>query len=148
MTDDQIPQGDATQGNPHTHILPHNPLLLLLSHAMNEGVNVNVNVNVNMDDDVDEPEDEEEEEDDDDDVEFDFEDAFEPVSELGDLAPADGDGDDGLGGDVVPGIASYRLNLTALSQRYNIYAVAYKNKIHISRVRSCIDNTLPARPGK
>ncbi|KAI3323442.1 hypothetical protein HD806DRAFT_496683 [Xylariaceae sp. AK1471] len=151
MTNDQIPQGDATQGNAHPHILPDNPLLLLLSHALNEGVNVNVNVNVNMDEDEEEEEeddddDDDEDNDDDGDDDFDFDDAFGPASEPGDIAPPDGDVEDGLNGDVVPGIASYRLNLTALSQRYNIYAVAYKDKIHIFRVRSCIDNALPARP--
>ncbi|KAI2635467.1 hypothetical protein GGS21DRAFT_83933 [Xylaria nigripes] len=51
-------------------------------------------------------------------------------------------------GDVLgaPGIAPYRLNLTALSQRYNIYAAAYRTKIHISRVRGCFNNTIPAQP--
>ncbi|KAI1422696.1 hypothetical protein F5Y12DRAFT_799397 [Xylaria sp. FL1777] len=48
--------------------------------------------------------------------------------------------------DKVPPVAPYRLNLTALSQRYNMYAVAYRSAIHISRIRSCVDNTLPARP--
>ncbi|KAI0196895.1 hypothetical protein F4808DRAFT_303858 [Astrocystis sublimbata] len=46
----------------------------------------------------------------------------------------------------VPDIADWRLNLTTLSQRYNIYAVAYGEVIHIFRVRSCVDHTLPARP--
>ncbi|KAJ8132343.1 hypothetical protein O1611_g1281 [Lasiodiplodia mahajangana] len=48
--------------------------------------------------------------------------------------------------DRVPELAPYRLNLTALSQRYNIYAAAYRTVIHISRVRSCVDHALPPRP--
>ncbi|KAI0116840.1 hypothetical protein F4814DRAFT_414137 [Daldinia grandis] len=45
-----------------------------------------------------------------------------------------------------PRIATWRLNLTALSQVYNIYMVAYTDKIYISRPRSCITNSLPAEP--
>ncbi|KAI1493141.1 hypothetical protein F5X96DRAFT_623087 [Biscogniauxia mediterranea] len=46
----------------------------------------------------------------------------------------------------VPQIATWRLNLTALSTVYNFYAVAYKDKIHISRPRSCVTNALPTKP--
>lgn len=56
--------------------------------------------------------------------------------------------DDEFNGDYVPEIAPWRLNLTALSQRYNMYVAAYRNGIHISRVRSCVDHALPPRPGK
>ncbi|KAJ2985464.1 hypothetical protein NUW58_g5515 [Xylaria curta] len=59
--------------------------------------------------------------------------------------PPQNTGDDGSG-DRVPTIACYRLNLTALSQRYNIYAAAYGDVIHISRVRSCVDHTLLKHP--
>ncbi|KAI8961855.1 hypothetical protein F5Y11DRAFT_348066 [Daldinia sp. FL1419] len=45
-----------------------------------------------------------------------------------------------------PRIATWRLNLTALSQVYNIYMVAYTDKIYVSRPRSCITNSLPAEP--
>ncbi|KAI0432086.1 hypothetical protein F5Y09DRAFT_168449 [Xylaria sp. FL1042] len=58
----------------------------------------------------------------------------------------DEDDGNGFSDDGVPLIAPYRLNLTTLSQRYNIYAAAYRNTIHISRVRSCVDHSLPARP--
>ncbi|KAK5629932.1 hypothetical protein RRF57_005647 [Xylaria bambusicola] len=54
--------------------------------------------------------------------------------------------DDSNNDDGVPRIAPWRLNLTALSQRYNMYAVAYRNKVHISRVRSCIDHTVRTSP--
>ncbi|KAI0878901.1 hypothetical protein GGS24DRAFT_313092 [Hypoxylon argillaceum] len=54
--------------------------------------------------------------------------------------------DDEFNGDYVPEIAPWRLNLTALSQRYNMYVAAYRNGIHISRVRSCVDHALPPRP--
>ncbi|KAI1356679.1 hypothetical protein F5Y01DRAFT_1464 [Xylaria sp. FL0043] len=61
-----------------------------------------------------------------------------------------GDDEDDAGDELndsgVPLIAPYRLNLTVLSQRYNIYAAAYRNAIHISRVRSCVDHSLSARP--
>ncbi|KAI0818217.1 hypothetical protein GGR55DRAFT_63825 [Xylaria sp. FL0064] len=61
-----------------------------------------------------------------------------------------GDDEDDAGDEFsdsgVPLIAPYRLNLTVLSQRYNIYAAAYRNAIHISRVRSCVDHSLSARP--
>ncbi|KAI1823623.1 hypothetical protein F4861DRAFT_509631 [Xylaria intraflava] len=62
------------------------------------------------------------------------------VTEVDDSAASD----DGV--NSPPGVAPYRLNLTALSQRYNIYAVAYKNKVHIFRVRSCLSHSLPSRP--
>ncbi|KAI0848885.1 hypothetical protein F5Y00DRAFT_236902 [Daldinia vernicosa] len=45
-----------------------------------------------------------------------------------------------------PRIATWRLNLTALSQVYNMYMVAYTDKIYVSRPRSCITNSLPAEP--
>ncbi|KAI1083309.1 hypothetical protein F5B20DRAFT_458489 [Whalleya microplaca] len=45
-----------------------------------------------------------------------------------------------------PQIATWRLNLTALSQVYNFYIVAYGDKIHVSRPRSCVTNVLPAEP--
>ncbi|KAK6948666.1 hypothetical protein Daesc_010436 [Daldinia eschscholtzii] len=45
-----------------------------------------------------------------------------------------------------PRVATWRLNLTALSQVYNIYIVAYADKIYVSRPRSCITNSLPAEP--
>ncbi|KAI0385837.1 hypothetical protein F5Y04DRAFT_244771 [Hypomontagnella monticulosa] len=45
-----------------------------------------------------------------------------------------------------PRVTIWRLNLTALSQIYNIYMVAYQDKIHISRPRSCVTNVLPAEP--
>ena len=47
---------------------------------------------------------------------------------------------------VLPHIARWRLNVTALSQVYNLYFVAYKNQIHVSRPRSCVTNTLPVYP--
>ncbi|RYP56477.1 hypothetical protein DL771_011796 [Monosporascus sp. 5C6A] len=55
---------------------------------------------------------------------------------------SDNDEDD----QMVPQVARWRLNLTALSQVYNLYFVAYKNQIHVSRPRSCVTNTLPATP--
>lgn len=58
-----------------------------------------------------------------------------------DEAPEDGASE----GDL-PKIATWRLNLTALSQVYNIYMAAYADKIHISRPRSCVTNTLPPKP--
>ncbi|KAJ3578386.1 hypothetical protein NPX13_g2175 [Xylaria arbuscula] len=48
--------------------------------------------------------------------------------------------------DGIPRIAPWRLNLTALSQRYNMYAVAYRGEVHISRIRSCVDHTVPTVP--
>lgn len=46
----------------------------------------------------------------------------------------------------IPSIARWRLNLTALSQRYNLYFVAYMDLIHVSRPRSCTTNDLPSKP--
>ncbi|KAI0417980.1 hypothetical protein F5X98DRAFT_363475 [Xylaria grammica] len=66
-------------------------------------------------------------------------------SELGDDSDEDDD-DDFPDGDKVPPIAPFRLNLTVLSQRYNMYIAAYRRAIHVSRVRSCVEQTLPARP--
>ena len=51
-----------------------------------------------------------------------------------------------FGAFYLPQIAKWRLNVTALSQVYNLYFVAYRNQIHISRTRSCVTNTLPAFP--
>lgn len=77
---------------------------------------------------------------DDADLEPDFDDvmlpAQDPLPEPGGLFEEEGP----------PHIAKWRLNLTALSQVYNIYMVAYENRIHISRPRSCITNALPAEP--
>ncbi|GAP83515.1 putative pyridine nucleotide-disulfide oxidoreductase family protein [Rosellinia necatrix] len=56
------------------------------------------------------------------------------------------DPEDEINGYKVPRISTYRLNLTVLSQRYNIYAAAFKSAIHIFRVRSCVDHTVPGRP--
>ncbi|RWA07082.1 hypothetical protein EKO27_g8023 [Xylaria grammica] len=66
-------------------------------------------------------------------------------SELGDDSDEDDD-DDFPDGDKVPPIAPFRLNLTVLSQRYNMYIAAYRRAIHVSRVRSCVEQTLPQRP--
>ncbi|ETS87575.1 hypothetical protein PFICI_01403 [Pestalotiopsis fici W106-1] len=46
----------------------------------------------------------------------------------------------------VPPIAEWRLNLTALSQKYNLYFAAYSDKIHVSRPRSCSTHDLPSKP--
>ncbi|KAI0408909.1 hypothetical protein F4802DRAFT_593766 [Xylaria palmicola] len=59
-------------------------------------------------------------------------------------ANANANGNDASG--RVPRIGKCRINLTALSQRYNMYAAAYGKAIHISRVRSCVDHALPAHP--
>ncbi|TGJ86642.1 hypothetical protein E0Z10_g2129 [Xylaria hypoxylon] len=75
----------------------------------------------------------------------DDDDLVETDSLTGDDSDED-DGNDEFNGDKVPPIAHFRLNLTALSQRYNMYVAAYRNTIHVSRVRSCVDNALPARP--
>ncbi|TRX97923.1 hypothetical protein FHL15_001133 [Xylaria flabelliformis] len=62
------------------------------------------------------------------------------------LDPENGGIDDESPEEQVPDISSYRLNLTTLSQRYNIYAAAYAEVIHICRVQSCVDHALPAHP--
>ncbi|KAI1094936.1 hypothetical protein F5B19DRAFT_442606 [Rostrohypoxylon terebratum] len=49
-------------------------------------------------------------------------------------------------GDGLPRVAPWRMNLTALSQAYNIYMVAYSDKIYVSRPRSCVTNFLPHEP--
>ena len=48
--------------------------------------------------------------------------------------------------DEFPAISQWRLNLTALSQKYNLYFAAYGNLIHVSRPRSCVTHSLPAVP--
>ena len=47
---------------------------------------------------------------------------------------------------TLPHISRWRLNLTALSQIYNLYFVAYRNRIYVSRPRSCVTNALPPHP--
>ncbi|KAI0120286.1 hypothetical protein F4776DRAFT_246630 [Hypoxylon sp. NC0597] len=59
---------------------------------------------------------------------------------------ADPDSDGPLEEDGPPQVATWRMNLTALSQVYNLYMVAYADKIYISRPRSCVSNALPAEP--
>ncbi|KAI1213883.1 uncharacterized protein F4807DRAFT_409507, partial [Annulohypoxylon truncatum] len=54
--------------------------------------------------------------------------------------------DDTVEGEGLPQVAPWRMNLTALSQVYNIYMVAYTDKIYVSRPRSCVTNALPAEP--
>lgn len=44
---------------------------------------------------------------------------------------------------VPPRIATWRLNLTALSQVHNLYFTAYRDQIHVSRPRSCVTSHLP-----
>jgi hypothetical protein len=53
---------------------------------------------------------------------------------------------DRLEGLPTPQISEYRLNLTALSQRYNLYFASYRDQIHVSRPRCCITNKLPPKP--
>ncbi|KAI0523857.1 hypothetical protein F5B22DRAFT_420885 [Xylaria bambusicola] len=77
---------------------------------------------------------------DDTDVEEEDDDDSDDVDE--DDVTDDSDSEDG----VIPRIAPWRLNLTALSQRYNMYAVAYKNKVHITRIHSCVDHIVHTRP--
>ncbi|KAI1374139.1 hypothetical protein F4677DRAFT_447783 [Hypoxylon crocopeplum] len=48
--------------------------------------------------------------------------------------------------DQLPQIALWRLNLNALSQVYNIYMVAYTNRVYVCRPRSCITNAVPGQP--
>jgi hypothetical protein len=80
---------------------------------------------------------------DDNDADFDFD------GDGGDVGDDDdGDDEDPDVNEEVPETAALRINLTVLSQRYNMYAVAYRDKIHIFRVTSCIENNLPARPSK
>jgi len=79
---------------------------------------------------------------DDNDVDFDFD------GDGGDVGDDDDDDEDPDVNEDVPEIAASRINLTVLSQRYNMYAVAYRDKIHVFRVASCIENNLPGRPGK
>ncbi|KAI1118830.1 hypothetical protein F5Y14DRAFT_397856 [Nemania sp. NC0429] len=45
-----------------------------------------------------------------------------------------------------PEIATWRLNLTALSQRYNMYAAAYADEIHIYRVSDCVSHKIGRFP--
>ena len=67
--------------------------------------------------------------------------SHEDLSEQSDDDPSDeSDRDD------FPAVSQWRLNLTALSQRYNLYFAAYRNSIHVSRPRSCVTHTLPAVP--
>ncbi|OTB02119.1 hypothetical protein M426DRAFT_24997 [Hypoxylon sp. CI-4A] len=47
---------------------------------------------------------------------------------------------------IPPRVATWRLNLTALSQVYNLYMVAYGDRIYVSRPRSCVTNALPPEP--
>ncbi|KAI0890618.1 uncharacterized protein GGS22DRAFT_151411 [Annulohypoxylon maeteangense] len=54
--------------------------------------------------------------------------------------------DDAMEGEGPPQVATWRMNLTALSQVYNIYMVAYRDKIYVSRPRSCVTNALPVEP--
>ncbi|KAF7537834.1 hypothetical protein G7054_g3381 [Neopestalotiopsis clavispora] len=46
----------------------------------------------------------------------------------------------------VPQFAEWRLNLTALSWKYNLYFAAYCDEIHVSRPRSCTTHDLPSKP--
>ncbi|TDZ31711.1 hypothetical protein C8035_v001292 [Colletotrichum spinosum] len=46
----------------------------------------------------------------------------------------------------IPKMAYYRNNLTALSQRYNLYFAAYENRIFVYRPRSVPKQTLPREP--
>ncbi|KAJ2899735.1 hypothetical protein MKZ38_002809 [Zalerion maritima] len=45
-----------------------------------------------------------------------------------------------------PRTALWRMNLTALSQRYNLYFVAYEGHIYVYRPRDAVRNTLPTNP--
>ncbi|KAI1461646.1 hypothetical protein F4805DRAFT_240614 [Annulohypoxylon moriforme] len=54
--------------------------------------------------------------------------------------------DETVEGEGPPRVAMWRMNLTALSQVYNIYMVAYADKIYVSRPRSCVTNALPVEP--
>ncbi|KAI0175651.1 hypothetical protein GGR52DRAFT_537613 [Hypoxylon sp. FL1284] len=46
----------------------------------------------------------------------------------------------------IPRIAKWRLNLTALSQVHNIYMVAYRNSIMVSRPSSCVTSAFAVFP--
>ncbi|KAI1504441.1 hypothetical protein F5X99DRAFT_41067 [Biscogniauxia marginata] len=74
----------------------------------------------------------------------DTDEASEPSTDATQPTPHDSDSESDEDG--VPQIATWRLNLTALSAVYNFYVVAYKDKIHISRPRSCVTNVLPTKP--
>lgn len=72
---------------------------------------------------------------------------LEEDEEVGNGAPNwDGSESDSDDNHLAPQIATWRLNLTGLSQVYNLYFVAYRNQIHVSRPRSCVTNALPAVP--
>ncbi|KAI1805006.1 hypothetical protein F4811DRAFT_570633 [Daldinia bambusicola] len=78
---------------------------------------------------------------------------FDPLDPLmdDDFDDLDDDLADTTGHDTVdeggpPRVSTWRLNLTVLSQVYNIYMAAYSDKIYISRPRSCVTNSLPAEP--
>ncbi|KAI1811624.1 hypothetical protein GGS20DRAFT_89184 [Poronia punctata] len=81
--------------------------------------------------------------------EFDADDAD---ADAGDFDESDDDDDDNNANDDededigMPKIATDRINLSALSQHHNIYAVAYADEIHIKRVRSCVSNRIPPWP--
>ncbi|KAM3086693.1 hypothetical protein ACMFMG_000818 [Clarireedia jacksonii] len=47
--------------------------------------------------------------------------------------------------DGMPKVATYRLNLTALSQRYNMYFTAYMDVVHVTRPRN-LKQALPSLP--
>lgn len=57
-----------------------------------------------------------------------------------------GDFDGNSEGQRIPRIATWRINLTALSQRYNLYFAAYKNRVLVSQPQSCVTHCLPAVP--
>ncbi|KAI2470018.1 hypothetical protein F4781DRAFT_442175 [Annulohypoxylon bovei var. microspora] len=62
------------------------------------------------------------------------------------LDESDESDDTTVEGESPPQVAPWRMNLTALSQVYNIYMVAYADKIYVSRPRSCVTNALPVEP--
>ena len=47
---------------------------------------------------------------------------------------------------VPPRPALWRMNLTALSQRYNLYFVSYEGDVFVYRPRDAVRNILPTRP--
>ncbi|KAI1409764.1 hypothetical protein F5Y13DRAFT_87903 [Hypoxylon sp. FL1857] len=65
--------------------------------------------------------------------------------DIGDEFPDPGS-DGSLEEEGPPRVATWRMNLTALSQAYNLYMVAYADKIYVSRPRSCVSNVLPVEP--